>query len=117
MDGNAARRRLGAYRVGYQVLKPDGTPVDGFSEPRMNISFETLPDDIRAGTLAYAPGSMCGYTPETILGYIVTNVVREREAREDFWQPAAGEYIVRAIVEDFFGNRSTKEVAVRVGGS
>jgi sugar lactone lactonase YvrE len=116
MDGNAARRRLGVYRAGYQVLKADGAPAEGFSEPRLNISFETLPDDVRAGVLAYAPGSQCGYTPQTILGYVVTNTVRDRDAREDFWQPTAGDYTVRVIVEDFFGNRATKDVVVRVGG-
>jgi sugar lactone lactonase YvrE len=117
MDGNAARRRLGSYRLGYQILKADGTPAEGFAEPRMNISFETLPDDIRAGTLAYAPGSMCGYTPQTILGYTVTNVVKDREAREDFWQTgqlAAGNYTARVFVEDFFGNRATNDTAVTI---
>jgi hypothetical protein len=118
MDGNAARRRLGSYKLGYQILKADGTPAEGYVEPRLTISFETLPDDIKAGVLTYAPGSMCGYTPATILGYIVTNQVRDREAREDFWQAdklTPGEYVVRVLVEDFFGNRSTQDVPVKVG--
>ncbi len=117
MDGNAARRRLGAYRLGYQILKADGSAAEGFVEPRLTISFETLPDDDRAGVLAYAPGSMCGYTPATILGYVVTNNVRDREAREDFWNAdklSAGDYLVRVFAEDFFGNRATRDVPVRV---
>lgn len=115
MDGNAARRRLGLYQLGYQILQANGTPANGFGEPKMTISFATLPDDVRTAPLTYAPGSMCGYTPETILGYIVTNFVRDREAREDFWDTAqmpAGQYVVRVFAEDFFGNRTTREVKV-----
>ena len=119
MDGNAARRRLGLYRLGYQILQADGnTPAPGWETPRATISFETLPDDVRAAPLAYAPGSLCGYTPVTVLGYTVTNHVRDREAREDFWQTAqlaAGDYLVRVNGEDFFGNRTTQDVKVRIG--
>ena len=33
MDGNLARRRLGLYKLGYQVLHADGTPLPGFDQP------------------------------------------------------------------------------------
>ena len=33
-DGNEARRRLGLYQLGYQVLTTDGTPVAGYEQPR-----------------------------------------------------------------------------------
>jgi sugar lactone lactonase YvrE len=117
MDGNAARRRLGAYRLGYQILKADGTPVDGFAEPLTTISFERLPKDYRVAKLVYATGSQANATGETIFSYVVTNTVKDGEAKEDFWKTSslqAGNYIVRVFVEDFFGNRTTKDVAVQV---
>jgi DNA-binding beta-propeller fold protein YncE len=117
MDGNAARRRLGLYRLGYQILTTEGKPADGFPEPRISISFETLPLDADAAQTAYAAGSRSGATGETIFAYIVTNLVRDRATREDFWDSsklAAGDYTVRVIAEDFFGNRTTHDTPVRV---
>jgi len=35
----------GLYRLGYQVLKPDGTAAPGFAEPRITIIFNRLPAD------------------------------------------------------------------------
>jgi sugar lactone lactonase YvrE len=117
MDGNAARRRLGLYQLGYQVLKKDGSPVPGFNEPLVTISFENLPDDGRSAPVAYAEGSKSGATGETIFAYIVTNTVRDRAAAEDYWhtsQLPEGEYILRVFVADFFGNRTMRDVPVRI---
>nr|MBA3440943.1 hypothetical protein [Pyrinomonadaceae bacterium] len=120
MDGNAIRRRLGLYRLGYQILNLDGTPVPQFAEPLMTISFENLPDDSAAVPLVYAEGSQAGYTEKTVFAYIITNTVRDREIREDFWRASTlppGEYIVRVFAEDFFGNRTTRDVTVQVTAS
>jgi hypothetical protein len=121
MDGNAARRRLGLYQLGYQVLKRDGAPAPGFSaEPLLTISFESLPDDGRSAPVAYARGSKSGATGETIFAYIVTNRVRDGEASEDYWHTAQlpeGDYILRIFVADFFGNRTTRDVPVRIAPS
>lgn len=117
MDGNAARRRLGLYKLGYQVLRKDGSPVPDFSEPLVTISFESLPEDARTARIAYAEGSKSGATGETIFAYIVTNKVRDREAVEDFWHTSnlpQGDYILRVFGEDFFGNRVTRDLLVRV---
>jgi hypothetical protein len=117
MDGNATRRRLGLYQLGYEVLNKDGSPARGFAEPRWTISFESLPDDDRAAPLAYAAGSKSGATGETIFAYIVTNNVRDRLAREDFWHSSElpdGDYILRVFAADFFGNKTTQDVSVRV---
>jgi sugar lactone lactonase YvrE len=117
MDGNAARRRLGLYKIGYQVLKTDGSPAPGFSSPLMNISFESLPDDGKSVAIAYARGSKSGATGETIFGYIATNLVRDREATEDYWhtsQLPEGDYVLRVFVADFFGNQTTRDVPVRI---
>jgi sugar lactone lactonase YvrE len=121
MDGNAARRRLGLYQLGYQVLNADGRPAQGFAEPLWTISFESLPDnDSGAVPVAYAEGSKAGATGETIFAYIVTNVVRDRSATENFWHTSAlpeGDYILRVFAADFFGNKTTHDVAVRVVAS
>jgi len=117
MDGNATRRRLGLYQLGYQVLNVDGSPAQGFAEPRWTISFESLPDDARAAPLAYAQGSKANATGETIFAYIVTNIIRDRVAQEDFWHSSElpeGDYILRVFAADYFGNKSTRDVAVRV---
>ncbi|MDT4952097.1 MAG: hypothetical protein QOJ02_235 [Acidobacteriota bacterium] len=117
MDGNAARRRLGLYQLGYQVLGADGQPAQGFAEPLMTISFESLPDDSRAVPVAYAEGSKAGATGETIFAYIVTNTMRDRAAAENFWHTASlpeGDYVLRVFAADFFGNKTTRDVAVRI---
>ncbi|HYO91667.1 MAG TPA: hypothetical protein VEQ40_08525, partial [Pyrinomonadaceae bacterium] len=118
MDGNAARRRLGLYRLGYQILNADRAPAHGFNEPQMNISFESLPDDSSTAHIAYAPGSQSGYTGQTVFAYVVTNRVRDRAASEEYWNASVlppGDYFVRVFAEDFFGNRTTRDVPVKVG--
>jgi sugar lactone lactonase YvrE len=117
MDGNAQRRRLGIYRLGYQILRGDGTPAQGFDQPQITISFETLPANRVNAAVVYAEGSRSGATGETIFAYIVTNIVRDYRAEEGFWQSAllpAGDYTVRVLAEDFFGNRTTRDIPVRV---
>ncbi len=117
MDGNAARRRLGIYRLGYQVLMSNGSPAPGYSDPLLTISFERLPRDENAAYLAYALGSRSGATGETIFKYIVTNLVRDGEAKESFWDTTSfseGEYLLRVFAEDYFGNRTSRDIAVRV---
>jgi DNA-binding beta-propeller fold protein YncE len=120
MNGNAARRRLGLYRLGYQVLNAAGSPAAGFEQPLMTVSFETLPTNGAGASIAYAEGSKSGATGETIFAYIVTNIVRDRRADEGFWRAsasAAGDYTLRVIAEDFFGNRTTRDIPVRVVSS
>lgn len=121
MDDNLARRRLGLYRLGYQILKTDGAPAPGFDEPRWTISFETLPEGgDEAVRLVYAPGSQAGYSPQAVFAYIVTNIARDRHAREDFWQTSqlpSGDYTVRVTALDFFGNRTTRDSFVHVAGN
>jgi sugar lactone lactonase YvrE len=109
MDGNASRRRLGLYKVGYQVLRADGTPVPGYEQPQMNIEFNRLPPDTESVKVAYAGNS--GITVHgsavTRFLYVVTNSVRDGHATEGFWMPgqlAAGDYIIRITAADYAGN-------------
>jgi hypothetical protein len=121
VDGNLARRRLGLYAVGYQVLASDGTPAPGFEQPRMNIVFDSIPTDDAATRVIYAPDS-----GETIHGsartrflYAVTHVLRHGEAREGAWDAHAfppGDYLVRIIASDWSGNiaERRRDVPVRL---
>ncbi len=116
VDGNVGYRKLGVYRVGYQLLKQDGSFLPDFKEPRFNIEFNRLPEDPMAARIAYAEPSQSGYTGKTIFDYIATNIVRDGRASEgwlDTTKLASGEYLLRAVVEDFYGNRTTKDVRIQ----
>ena len=56
-DMNRKSRRLGLYRLGYQVLKSDGAQAPGFDQPRINLVFNRLPPGREATKLAYAEQS------------------------------------------------------------
>lgn len=108
---NADRRRLGLYRLGYQILKADGSPAPGFAEPRINILFNRLPPDRDSTKIAYADQS--GITvygsASTRFLYEVTNIVRDGRAEPGAWdtsQLAPGDYILRIIAADYSGNEA-----------
>ena len=110
MDGNAERRRLGVYKIGYQILREDTTPL---SEIVWTIIFDRLPD-AEAVKFVYAVGSKSGATGETIFNYIATNRVNGDEFREDFFDAQTldnGNYILRVFATDFFGNITSKEIS------
>ena len=110
MDGNSERRRLGVYRVGYQLVS-NGSPL---REIEWRISFARSPSN-DAVRFAYAEGSRSGYTPDTIFSYIATNRVDGENAREDFLDAtnlAPGKYVLRVFAADYFGNITSKDVEV-----
>jgi hypothetical protein len=112
VDGNAARRRLGVYKLGYQIFR-NGQPL---SDVNWMISFARMPanDAVR---FVYAPGSRSGYTPDTVFDYIVTNSVSGDDFQEGFIDPANlenGQYTLKAFAADFFGNTATKEINFEV---
>lgn len=113
MNGNGGNRKLGVYKLGYQILKADKSPL---SEVKWTISFDRLPD-ADAVKFVYASGSQSGYTPQTIFNYIVSNVVNGDAAHEDFFDAAsleAGNYILRIFAADFFQNNSFKDLNIEV---
>ena len=116
-DGNAGYRRLGVYQVGYQILTKDGVPLPEYKEPQFNLVFHRLPEDWATVRIAYAEPSQSGYTGRTIFDYIATNIVRDGTAREAGLNTKLpnGEYILRAVVEDFFRNRTNKDVRITIG--
>ena len=113
MDGNPERRRLGVYRLGYQVLNRDGTAA---TDVNWNINFDRNPAP-EAVRIAYAPGSRSGATGETSLRYIVTNKVNGDSFSEGFLdldQSQPGQYILRVFAADYFGNSSSKDINIEV---
>lgn len=113
MDGNAGYRKLGVYKLGYQILKEDKTQL---FETRWTISFARFPDE-SAVRLVYAPGSQSGYHPQTIFDYIVTNEVSGDAANENFLdsgQIEAGNYILRVFAADFFGNNTERDLNIEI---
>ena len=108
---NPERRRLGLYKLGYQLLKPDGSPAPGFEQPRITLLFNRLPADDAATKIAYAAES--GITvygsAKTRFLYEVTNTLRDGRAAEGRWdtsQLPKGDYILRIIAADYSGNEA-----------
>jgi sugar lactone lactonase YvrE len=108
VDGNLARRRLGLYKLGYQLLQADGTPVAGYERPLITQVYDRLPRNPDAVKLVYAPSS--GITvygsKSTQFAYAATNRLRDGEAEAGSWKLGAlapGEYILRIYAADFAG--------------
>ncbi len=113
MNGNAAYRKLGVYRAGYQILKPDETP---FGEINWTINFDRMPDE-EAVEFVYANGSQSGYKPQTVFRYIASNEVSGDSFRETFFdanQLESANYILRIFAADFFGNTASKDINFEV---
>jgi sugar lactone lactonase YvrE len=111
VDGNAAKRKLGLFRLGYQVLNEDGTPATGFDQPLINIQFDRLPPDDSSVLEVYASGSgVSAYGTPTEFKYMVTNRVRDGEARSGLLRTSKlqpGNYLIRIIADDYAGNRAS----------
>ncbi len=113
MNGGASYRKLGVYRVGYQVFKDDETPLGEIS---WTIHFDRMPDE-EAVKFVYAKGSQSGYSPQTVFRYIASNEVSGDDFRESFFEADkldSGNYILRVFAADFFGNISSKDIKFEV---
>ncbi|HEX6622889.1 MAG TPA: NHL repeat-containing protein [Pyrinomonadaceae bacterium] len=122
-DMNPERRRLGLYRLGYQILTPDLAPAPGFEHPRLNIEFDRLPPDAEATKIAYAAESgITVYGSQTTrFLYEVTNTVRDGRAAHGLFDASAlppGDYVLRVIAADYNGNEATegRDVLITVEG-
>jgi sugar lactone lactonase YvrE len=110
-DMNPERRRLGLYKLGYQVMKRDGSPAQGFETARVTMIFNRLPPDRKATKLAYAAESgITVYGSKTTrFLYEITNEVRDGRATPGVWDTSSlspGPYILRIIAADFSGNEA-----------
>jgi len=113
MDGNLARRRLGIYRLGYQLLKTDGTPAQGYEQPVITQVYDRLPRNREAVKLVYAPNS--GITvygsKSTQFAYAVNNTLEGGQALPAMWNIGGiepGAYTLRIIAADYAGNVATQ---------
>ncbi len=130
VDGNKKTRKLGLFRVGYQLLHTDGSPVKDFEQPLINIEFNRLPaetdiscypKDCYSVRKVYAEGSgVSAYGTPTKFKYVVTNRVRDGEARQGWLRTSrftTGNYILKVIAEDYAGNRvlgKSAELAIAI---
>nr|WP_307189174.1 NHL repeat-containing protein [Massilia sp. UBA6681] len=108
VDGNLARRRLGLYKLGYQLLRADGTPVPGHERPLITQVYDRLPRNPDAVKAVYAPNS--GITvygsKATQFAYALHSRLRDGEVETGSWQLgdiAPGEYILRIYAADYAG--------------
>jgi hypothetical protein len=111
VNGNAPRRRLGLYQLGYQVLTTRGSPVPGFESARTTIVFDQLAASPDAARLVYAAGSGIPFYGRrtTRFLYDVTNTFRHGVARAGVWDTTmlpAGNYILRVLAADVSGNEA-----------
>ena len=121
VDGNEARRRLGLYRLGYQILNRDGSAAPGFEETRETLVFDRLSADPEAPHVVYATGSGIPFygRRSTRFLYVVTNTLRGGVASPGVWDTTAlppGDYTLRVLAADIHGNVATanRDVAVTV---
>lgn len=124
VDGNEARRRLGLYELGYQVLTPDGRPAPGFERPRWTLHFDRLLPGSEAARIVYASGSGIPFygRRSTRLLYVVTNTFAGGTAAMGVWDTTTlppGPYTLRVLAADAAGNIATanRDVAVTVAAS
>jgi DNA-binding beta-propeller fold protein YncE len=118
VDGNERRRRLGLYRLGYQVLNKDGSPAPGFLTPRETIVFNRFGGSEAARTV-YASGSGIPYfgRRSTRFFYVVTNTLRDGVAAVDRWDTrllTAGDYTLRVLAADVAGNEAAANRDLRI---
>lgn len=121
VDGNQSRRRLGLYKLGYQLLRADGSPAPGFDEPRAGLEFDRMPAEREAVKIAYADESgITVYGSKTTrFLYEVTNIVRHGRAARSTWdasQLPPGDYTLRIIATDYNGNEATagRDVEIKI---
>ena len=113
MDGNLARRRLGLYKLGYQLLHADGRAVRGYEQPLVTQVYDRLPREREAVKLVYAANS--GITvygsKATRFAYAVTNRLQDGQAVPGSWKVnslAPGDYILRIHAADYAGQVATE---------
>jgi sugar lactone lactonase YvrE len=112
VDGNLARRRLGLYRLGYQLLDARGIPMPGFEQPLETIRFDRHPD-ADAARIVYASGSgipVYGNRRTRFL-YVVTSTLRDGVATDGVFDTTTippGDYVLRILAADISGNEATR---------
>jgi sugar lactone lactonase YvrE len=121
INGNEKRRRLGLYKLGYQLLNQDGEIIPGMGEPIITQQYDRLPRNREAVKLAYAATS--GITvhgaKETRFAYAINNRLINGKLTPGAWNVSElgpGNYILRITAEDFAGNAADhgRELALTI---
>ncbi len=112
MDGDKARRRLGLYQLGYQLLDGDGKPIVGQGAV-ITQQYDRLPRNREAVKLAYAhtSGITVYGSDATRFAYALGNTILHGRAAPGMWNVsnlAPGNYTLRIIAEDYAGNAATR---------
>jgi hypothetical protein len=111
VNGNLPRRRLGLFRLGYQILDAAGAPIEGFEAPLETIRFDRRPLDEGAATIIYGSGSgipVYGNRRTRFL-YAVTSTLRDGVAADGWFDTsvlAPGAYTLRILAADAAGNEA-----------
>jgi hypothetical protein len=110
VDGNLPRRRLGLYRLGYQVLHRDGSPAPGFQQPIETIRFDRLTPEADPRTI-FASGSGIPFYSggSTRFLYVVTSTLRDGVTAPGSWDTTTlppGDYTLRILAADIRGNEA-----------
>jgi hypothetical protein len=121
VNGNLPRRRLGLYRLGYQLLDAAGAPVEGFAEPIETIRFDRHPSGAEAPRIIYASGSgipVYGNRSTRFL-YVVTSTLRDGEAADGLFDASVlqpGDYTLRILAADIAGNEAVgnRDLAITI---
>jgi sugar lactone lactonase YvrE len=121
MDGNLARRRLGLYKLGYQLLHADGSPVAGYETARITQVYDRLPREREAVKLVYAEASgITVYGSKTTrFAYAASNTLAGGLALPGGWKLdglAPGDYTLRILAADYAGQTALegRDLAITV---
>ena len=113
MEGVQARRRLGLYKLGYQLLNAEGEVISGMEQPLITQLYDRIPRNREAVKLAYMDGS--GITvhgnAETRFAYAINNKLMHGKLTPGAWKVGGlgpGKYTLRILAEDYAGNAAVK---------
>lgn len=113
MNGVQARRRLGLFKLGYQLLNAEGEVIPGMEQPVITQLYDRIPRNREAVKLAYMAGS--GITvhgnAETRFAYAINNTLMHGKVTPGAWKVGAlgpGNYTLRITAEDYAGNAAVK---------
>ena len=112
IDGGKEQRRLGLYKLGYQLLAADGSVLPAMRRALITQQYDRLPRDRSAVKLAYAQAS--GITvygnQRTRFVYTLTTTVMQGRVAPGAWALGAlepGQYLLRITAEDYAGNAAS----------
>ena len=113
MNGVQARRRLGLFKLGYQLLNAEGEVIPGMEQPVITQLYDRIPRNREAVKLAYMEGS--GITvhgnAETRFAYAINNSLMHGKLTPGAWKVGTlypGRYMLRITAEDYAGNAAVK---------